>query len=466
MLRINILTHECEERGEREMKKLFKMLMGMVMFAFVMMLPSNKQAAAALTPITLLQVNSPSQMESSFQNDDGFLFHCENFSASYDYYTFTIKERGWVVFYSTESSTATWGLSNLSKDKSFKSTIDDWEDKNIYGAPGSIRRYYLDPGQYYLRASITFSDWVFDMYGYYIPNSAFFTTQLQNKNCNEKTLTLNNKVSFTNSALVTGVLPLADVYRDDVNTSFKTAYGITKNNEYTIFVENYSTEWKDYNFMKSFSVTDIGKHLKTANTISKASFTKDGKIVAKCNACQKTISTRILYKASKIAFDPNGRTYNGKALKPKVILYDRNGNVIPANYYTYKATFTNNKSIGQAKAKVTLTGSFYTGTKSTTFEIIPPATKIDSITAGKNKLTVRWKKVSGASGYKILVSTDKKFAASKTKTISVSGGSKTSKSITDLKSNKRYYVKVRAYKTVKGKTYTSVDSNIKNIKVK
>lgn len=68
------------------------------------------------------------------------------------------------------------------------------------------------------------------------------------------------------------------------------------------------------------------------------------------------------------------------------------------------------------------------------------------------KLAVHWYSVSDASGYEIKCSTSKKFSKSKTKTFTVKGNSKNIKKI-KIKSKKRYYVRVRAYKTgkVKGK---------------
>lgn len=74
-------------------------------------------------------------------------------------------------------------------------------------------------------------------------------------------------------------------------------------------------------------------------------------------------------------------------------------------------------------------------------------TKLKLKKGGKKTAKLAWKKVKGAKGYQIKYSTSKKFKKSKTKT-------KTSKKnkITLKKLNKkRYYVKVRAYKKVKGK---------------
>lgn len=64
------------------------------------------------------------------------------------------------------------------------------------------------------------------------------------------------------------------------------------------------------------------------------------------------------------------------------------------------------------------------------------------------KLAVHWYSVSNASGYEIKCSTSKKFSKSKTKKFTVKGNSKNTKKI-KIKSKKRYYVRVRAYKTGK-----------------
>lgn len=73
------------------------------------------------------------------------------------------------------------------------------------------------------------------------------------------------------------------------------------------------------------------------------------------------------------------------------------------------------------------------------------------VTAGKKKLSVKWKKLSGANGYQIKIGTNKKITKN-TKTYNAKANKKV---IKKLKSNKKYFVKVRAYKTYKntdGKT--------------
>lgn len=98
-----------------------------------------------------------------------------------------------------------------------------------------------------------------------------------------------------------------------------------------------------------------------------------------------------------------------------------------------------------------------TGTKTAT-------PKIWDLTSGKKKLTVEWGKVSKASGYEVYVATSKNGKYTRKKTIK--SGKTTTAKIKGLKSKKKYYVKVRTYRTVDGKKIYSSFSSKENIKVK
>ncbi|MCR5666439.1 MAG: fibronectin type III domain-containing protein [Eubacterium sp.] len=87
-------------------------------------------------------------------------------------------------------------------------------------------------------------------------------------------------------------------------------------------------------------------------------------------------------------------------------------------------------------------------------------TSIKKIKAKKGKITVTAKKVSGNVKYRFAY---KKVGTKKWKTVTVSNKKTT---IKKLKSGKKYAVKVRAIKTVKGKTYKSGWSKVKKVKVK
>ena len=92
-------------------------------------------------------------------------------------------------------------------------------------------------------------------------------------------------------------------------------------------------------------------------------------------------------------------------------------------------------------------------------------TKLKSAKNAKGKkLVVKWKKNTAGNGYQIQYSTSKKFAkGNKTKTISKN--KTTSYTIKKLKKKKTYYVRIRTYKKVSGKTYYSGWSSVKKVKI-
>ena len=105
-------------------------------------------------------------------------------------------------------------------------------------------------------------------------------------------------------------------------------------------------------------------------------------------------------------------------------------------------------------------GEYATSVKTTTKTKAP---KISSVTSKSKKATVKWGKVSGASGYEVYMATSKSGKYTKIKTAGKSTKSYTKSS---LKKGKTYYFKVRVYKTVDGKKIYSSYSSVKNIKVK
>ncbi len=91
------------------------------------------------------------------------------------------------------------------------------------------------------------------------------------------------------------------------------------------------------------------------------------------------------------------------------------------------------------------------------------ATKLTKLLRGKRAFTAKWKKVSAVSGYQLQYSTSKKFTKKATKTKKLR---KTKLTVRKLKKKKKYYIRVRAYKKVNGKTYYSKWSKAKAIKTK
>lgn len=91
----------------------------------------------------------------------------------------------------------------------------------------------------------------------------------------------------------------------------------------------------------------------------------------------------------------------------------------------------------------------YTGKYRKTFQIIPKGTAISGVKAKKKAFSVSWKKqAKQTSGYQIQYAVDAKFKKSVV-TKNVNNTKKVKLDVTKLKAKKKYYIRVRTYKTVK-----------------
>ena len=103
-------------------------------------------------------------------------------------------------------------------------------------------------------------------------------------------------------------------------------------------------------------------------------------------------------------------------------------------------------------------------TGGTAVDYTPAKAKIKKLVAGKKKVTVKWKKAPNATSYQIRYSLKKNFAGAKTK--AVKKYSKKGFVVKGLKKKTKYFVQVRACRTVDGNTYYGAWSAAKRVKVK
>ena len=186
----------------------------------------------------------------------------------------------------------------------------------------------------------------------------------------------------------------------------------------------------------------------TKQTVTKATPTANGKIVNYCSVCKKTLSTTVIPNASSIKLKATSLTYNGKVRTPKVIVKDRTGKTLVKNTDYTVSYAKGRKYVGKYAVKITFKGK-YSGTKTLYFTIKPKATSISSLKAGSKKFTVKWKKqATQTTGYQVQVATNKKFKKNK-KTVTIKKQKTTKTTVKKLKAKKKYYVRVRTYKTVK-----------------
>ena len=93
-----------------------------------------------------------------------------------------------------------------------------------------------------------------------------------------------------------------------------------------------------------------------------------------------------------------------------------------------------------------------------------PTVGISSLSVKENnRVTVKWKKKSKITGYQIQYSTDSKFKKNK-KSIKLKKAKTTSKKVSNLKESKKYYFRIRTYKSSNKKTRYSKWSKVKSIK--
>ncbi len=220
------------------------------------------------------------------------------------------------------------------------------------------------------------------------------------------------------------------------------------------------------------------KHISDKGTVTKkATYKATGTKTYKCKTCKtvlktETIKRLTLKKVSGLKVTPAATTLKLSWTKVKgaekyEVYYSTNG-----RKWTKATTAKNSVTVKKLKSgttyrvKVRALAGKNTGASSAviTTSTKPATVTLSKVTAGKKTATPVWKTVTGASGYEIQYSTSSKFKSAKT--AAVKKGSTKKTTIKKLTKGKKYYFKVRAYKTVDGKKVYGAWSAVKNVKVK
>lgn len=198
-------------------------------------------------------------------------------------------------------------------------------------------------------------------------------------------------------------------------------------------------------------------------TVTKATLKKNGSVVKKCSGCGEIASKEVISYPKTVTLSKTSYTYNGKAQKPSVSVKDASGKKIASS--NYKVTYASGcKNVGSYTVKITFRGN-YTGTIYQKFTINPKGSTISSLSGRSGAFTAKWKKQSvQTTGYQIQYSVRSSFKNAKT--VTVSSAKTVSRTISRLGKKKKYYVRIRTYKT-SGKTkYYSAWSKAKSVKTK
>ena len=205
-----------------------------------------------------------------------------------------------------------------------------------------------------------------------------------------------------------------------------------------------------------------------ATAAVKATLTKDGSTVTQCTTCGEIKTKSSIPRVSLVYLTNTVFTYNGNILRPSVVVKDRTGKTLK-NGTDYTVKYSSGcKNVGQYSVTVTLKGK-YAGTKTLTYKIVPKGTSISKLTAGKKQFTAKWTaQTAQTTGYELQYSTSSSMSGAKT--VTVGKNKTTSSTVKKLKGKKKYYVRIRTYKTVKigGKTVKlySAWSKVKSVKTK
>ncbi len=220
---------------------------------------------------------------------------------------------------------------------------------------------------------------------------------------------------------------------------------------------------------KTESIAKMSHSYGKKTVAKKATTKKNGSTKQTCKVCGKQ-KTATVYAAKTIKLSSASYTYNGKAKKPGVTVTDSKGKKLKKDTDYTVSYSSGRKKVGQYTVTVKLKGS-YSGTVKKTFTIKPKGTSVSKVSGTAKGFTVKWKKQkTETTGYQIQYSTSSKFIGKSTKTVTIDKNGTTSKKITKLKANKKYYVRIRTYKTVKvngkSKKLYSDWSKAKSVKTK
>lgn len=199
-------------------------------------------------------------------------------------------------------------------------------------------------------------------------------------------------------------------------------------------------------------IDKTNKHI-VQRIIVPATIKSNGTIKETCKICKKTVSNVTIAKIGKVKLSATKFTYNGKAKKPVIKVYNVNGKIIPST--KYKVSYQKGRiAIGKYKVSIKFDEKTYSGTLNSYFTIIPKGVSIKKIKSPKDgAIELKWNKASNINGYQIRYSKKSDMSSYSIKTIT--GKSLTSKTIKGLSKGKKYYVQIRTYKTVAGKKYYS-----------
>ena len=177
-------------------------------------------------------------------------------------------------------------------------------------------------------------------------------------------------------------------------------------------------------------------------------------------------------KAASISVSGNQRVAAGSSFTLKATVKPSNATNAKVNWSSSVKSVATVSSAGKVTTKkpgkTVITAKALDGSgikKSVTVIVLPKKVSFNSLKpSGSKKLKMTWSSQSSISGYQIQFATKKSFSGAKT-TYVTKKSSKTM-TLTGLKKKQRYYVRIRSYIKINGKSYYGAWSATRNCKTK
>ena len=203
-------------------------------------------------------------------------------------------------------------------------------------------------------------------------------------------------------------------------------------------------------------------------SLDPATLTDNGFYMESCPNCDTVFSTGTIYRPKTVKLEKTSYIYDGKVKNPVVIVKDVNGKALKADK-DYKVKYEGSrKDPDNYNVVVTFKGN-YEGEKVLTYKICPNKTSKLTVEQTTDSITLTWKKVTGATGYRVYLYNKETGKYESLKTLKG-----TEYTVKKLKSGTTYKFAVKAYskneyeETIWADSYTKITTATKpdTLKVK